>query len=205
MNNLPINAKHAINARSEAILSDIMFMIERGEISDIDGCYTVVDDTHLDDAAAIYLDLDEQLTLLEWHADDYGLEFDDVSLGELRMKIEGYAASLVCILAQAEARSAVRDLETFLDENGFEFEEIASRNGYEWARHYAEREEDDAQVYEYRDVEGEIHVDVWEYVVSPGITLFLNRALDAEDVTPEGAALRGGIKKLRKCHSVTSQ
>ena len=184
MIDLPIEAKHAIKARAEGILDEMLFKIEHGEIQDIDDCNAFIDDTDNDDAAAMHLDLDDQLTLVELHAEDHGLEISG-SIEDIRTKIETFAAYLVCTLAESEARTAVHNLETFLDENEFEFEEIASSNAYGWARHYAEREEDGCQVYEYRNVEGEIHVDVWEYVVTPRVRVYLRRFLDAEDVTPE--------------------
>ena len=184
MNRLPIIVKHSINARTECILEGIIYGIEHGAIKDIDGCNAFIDDTPGDDTAAIELGLDDRLTLVEWHAEDFGLEFNG-SLGDIRRTIEDYAAYLICSLAEGEVRSAVFELEMFLDENDFELEEIASNNVYAWARHYAEREEDDAYVYEYRNVEGDIHVDVWEYELMPGRKVYLNRVLEADEVTGE--------------------
>ena len=182
---LPRKVKHAIDARTDLILEGVMYGIEHGKLEDIDDCDTAIDDTCLDSTAAVDLDLDDKVTLIELQADEYGLELSTDSLRDISRRLENLATTLICRLAENDARSAVFELDMFLDENEFEFKEIALRNPYGWARHYAEREEDDAQVYEYRNVEGEIHVDVWEYELMPGRNVYLKRFLKPDEITDE--------------------
>ena len=182
---LPRKVKNAIDARADLILEGVIYGIEHGKLEDIDDCDASIADTRLDSTAAVDLDLDDKVTLIELQADEYGLELVDGPLRDIGRRLEDLATTLICYLAEDDARSAVFGLDMFLDENGFEFEEIVLSNPYGWARHYAEREEEDAYVYEYRNVEGEIHVDVWEYELMPGRNVYLKRFLKPDEITDE--------------------
>lgn len=182
---LPYEVRKAVMDRTEVTLDDIVSMIDRNEITNIDGCYRFIDESHADETDVADLDLNRQLTLLEYHAEDYDLELHVTSARDLRVTIEGLSADLVYYLANSEARSAINELKELMRKQGFDFEVIAARNPYSWASHFAERDEDGCEVYEYRNIEGEIHADVWEKELFGEAKVFLIRPVDPEDVSPE--------------------
>lgn len=184
-NNLPRNIVHAISTQADAILEVVLWRIENDEISDISGCFRTIDDTHLDDTAAIDLDLDDQLTVLEHYGDDYGFDPGNLSFNDLRSRIEGFAAVVICSLAEEEVRVKIEVLEDFMNRYGFDFGNVATENGLRWFRHYAERSErNDCQIYEYRNIDG-VHVDLWELSLTSEHKLYFHRHRDGVDLTPE--------------------
>lgn len=182
---LPHEVRKAVTDRAEVTLDDIVRMIDRSEITDINGCYRFIDESHADETDVADLDLDRQLTLLEYHADDYDLEVHVTSARDLRATIEGLSADLVYYLANSEARIAINELDELMRKQGFDFEDIAERNPYSWASHFAERDENGCEVYEYRNIEGEIHADVWEKELFGEVRVFLIQPVDSEDVSAE--------------------
>lgn len=131
------------------------------------------------------LSLEDQLATIEHYVDDCGMEDESVTLANIRTEIEGKACYLIFSIAEQKAREAFQGLEELMDDSDFEFSDLVLTNRYSWARHYAEREEEDAQVYEYRNIEGEVHVDVWEYVLCGSTRIYLERLLDESDVPIE--------------------
>ena len=174
---LPANIRDVIKTRAQIILEDIIFMIDRDQITEVDGCYRFIDEAHVDETDVSDLDADDQLKLLAYHADDYGLELHSTKVGDLRWAIEKLAAQLVCYLAQAEASGSISELEELVEGNGFEFEDIAAKNPYFGAVHRGESELNGCMIYEYRKIEDEIFADVWEKELDGGVKVFLTRPL----------------------------
>lgn len=180
---LPANIRDVIQTRAQIILEDIIFMIDRDQITDVDGCYRFIDEAHVDETDVADLDADDRLKLLAYHAD--GLELHSTNVGDLRWAIEKLAAQLVCYLAQAEVSGSISELEKIVECNGFEFEDIAARNPYSGAVHRGESELNGCTIYEYRNIEGKIHADVWEKELDGGVKVFLIRPLKPEHVSEE--------------------
>ena len=186
-NNLPHSVEKAIDSRTEAIIEDILHRIEYDSLDSIEACHVVVDETLVDDCAAIHIDLDDRLTLVECYGDEY--DFEPITLDDLRTKLEGYAAALICYLAESRARELIEKLENFMDAEGFEFSEVGLSNNLEWARHYAEREDiEDCQVYEYRNVERDVHIDVYEYRLMDGTCLYFECSVDPSELSDDERA-----------------
>lgn len=182
---LPANIRDVIGTRAQLVLEDIILMIERDQITDIDGCYRFNDEAHVDETDVVDLDADDRLKLLEYHADEYGLELHTTNVSDLRSAIEDLAARLVCYLAQAEVSGSISELEELVEEYGFEFEDIGAKNPYSSATHRGESELNGCTIYEYRHIEGEIHADVWEKELEGGVKVFLIRPLKPEHVSEE--------------------
>lgn len=182
---LPTEVKDVITTRAQMMLDDIVIMIHRGEIRDVDGCYRFVDEAHVDETDVSDLDLDRQLTLLEYHAEDYDLGIQGICVEDLRTTIENLAATLVCYLAQTEALGSISELEEVIDVNGFELGDITASNSYAGATHRRESELNGCTIYEYRNIDGEIHADVWEKELAGGVKIFLTRTLKPEHVSEE--------------------
>jgi hypothetical protein len=183
--NLPTDVKAAITTLAQAMLEGTIIMIDRDEIRGMDGCYRFIEESHFDGADDCELNLDDQLTLLEYHADDYDLSIKGISVEDLRTTIEELALELVSSLAQTEALSSISELEEIIDVNGFEFDEITASNPYAGATHRRESELNGCTIYEYRNLEGEIHADVWEKELAGGVKVFLIRTLEPEHVSEE--------------------
>ena len=108
-----------------------------------------------------------------------------MAVDDFRTHLEGLAAQLVCSLAESDAKAAFTELEELMEEHDIPLEDVRSKNTFGWARHFRERDESDkCHVYEYRNVEGEIHVDVWECRIGAEASCVLLQWLDAEDLTP---------------------
>ena len=144
---LPYEIKKAIETRTESILHDIIWMIDRDEITDISGCHRFIDEAHVDETDVCHLSLDQQWRLLGHQAEDYGFEIHATCAGDIRRIVETLAAELAYYLAMDKARCAISELDELLKLNDLEFEDVASENPFAWAAHRAERDEDGCQVY----------------------------------------------------------
>ncbi len=122
------------------------------------------------DCAAIDLNLDQQLTVVEWCADDYGYDDMRLPLDSLRSQIESYATLFLQLLAESRTYGIFEELFDFMEEYDLEPDHMRESNSLGWLPHQAEREEGSScTVYEYRNVEEPgNHIDVWEYRLDTG-------------------------------------
>ena len=157
----------------------------------IEECREAAQDWHVDECLIMDLDLDDRLTLLEYYAEDYGLELGAVTLEELRSRIETMTAMIVGSLGEERACDAFRQIEDFLDDKDLPVEALLADNPYEMFRHYAERDEPPWHVYEYRNLEGEgasgsrgTHVDLYELTVA-GVSFYVRQELESGSLSAE--------------------
>lgn len=175
---LPESAREKIAAHVEGILEAVTGLIVARKVEDFDACREAIDETGDDGTGAIYLDTSDWIALVAAVAADLGCERVDVPVGQLEQWLESKASAAVIHLAQEQARELVDDLEALMDKHGFVTTDLHVENRYGWAAHRAQREEDGAQVYEYRKVDGDVNVDVWEVDFGDARSVYLERHLD---------------------------
>lgn len=176
MRDLPETARERIAEHVDGILESVLYRIEQDKPSDFDALREAIDETGDDGTGAIHLDAHDWFALVAEVADELGWDKPDVSLDRLEQWLEEKASAAVIDLAQSGARERLDELESFMDEHGLALCELRSENRFGWAVHRAEREEDEAHVLEYRQVEGEIDVDVWEHSLGAH-TIYFERYL----------------------------
>lgn len=158
--------------------------LERDDVDTVHDVYDALTEEMIDDSLSIGLDLDERLSLAEEYADDYGLELGEVTINDLRARIEILAVLVLHQLGLERAHQHLSVLENTMSDHGLTLSQLRSDNPHGWARHWAERDEEHFQVYEYRNLEGEqIHVDLWEYLDLPGYHFYFEVWLDPDDVS----------------------
>ena len=179
-------AEAAVLGVTETMLDNVTEQLEDQEIADSHELYDLLSETYCDDTLAMDLSLDERLDLAEEYADDYGFELGEVTINNIRSRVETLAILVIHQLGLERAHEHLSTLMTAMDEHALSISHLRSDNPHGWARHYAERDEGPFQVYEYRNLEGEqIHVDLWEYYAIPGHSLYFEVWLDPEDVSVE--------------------
>ena len=186
-NNLSHGARRAIATVRDRQLDDLLYRLEseRDSISTCADCRETLCEWMHDASILIGLDLDERLRLVEHYADDLDLRLTSTAIGDLRGTIENLATSAVFFAGEAAALNAWQQVENLLDDLGLDLDALVIGNPYEYFRHYAERDHDDWQVYEYRNLEGEgVHVDLFEYHVD-SICFCVRQYLERGSLSPE--------------------
>jgi len=177
---LPRSAKERVAQHVECIIGDVLYCIMQDDepARNFDALRDVVDETADDGTGGIYLDPGEWFALIDEVADDLG--WDSVELGgsSICNWVEEHASAAVIYLAQNEARGIVDELETFMGDHDFKLSDLRAENSFGWAVHNDEREEDGAQVYEYRRIEGDIDVDVYKYELGDSHTVYFEQHVD---------------------------
>jgi hypothetical protein len=184
-------AEAAVDAACSRQLELVQDRLRYDQRATLEECRDAAQDWYVDECLILDLDLGERLTLLDYYAQDYGLELGAVTLEELRSRIETMTAMVVAYLGEERARDAFREIEEFLDEKDLPFEALLADNPYELFRHYGERDEPPWCVYEYRNLEGEglsgepgIHVDLYELTVA-GVSFYVRQELEHGSVSAE--------------------
>jgi len=175
---LPTAVPPKIKSAVEGILSDLSWGIEHKDFSTFSELRQFIDEHRSDDFATMGLSLDDRLALVEAVAEDWGIEKVEVPFDELRSWIEKKAAAAAASLATSQAQQHVDELKQLMKRHHLDFGDFRPANNYAWAVHRSERQEGIAQVYEYRKVEGEVNVDVWEVHFGDVWTVFLESYLD---------------------------
>ena len=187
---LPWEASNAVVGRVECIIADVIYGIGDGSLTDIKECLDFIDKTPDCDMAAVDLSLDDQFETID--ALDPScrtlMRFKDV-----RSKLEEMAAELICQEAKRQARTVFEPFAELVESYGLDLADAeADDRGLGHFRHYAEREVDGCTVYEYRNADGEVHIDLWhvhfqhtyaERTRTVG-KLYIHQGLDADDLTP---------------------
>jgi len=175
---LPTAVLPKIKSAVEGMLADLSWSIEHKNFSTFAELLNFIDEHRSDDTATMGLNLDDRLALVEAVAEDWGIEKLELPFDDLRSWIENQAAAAAASLATAQARQHVDELEKLMKQHHLEFADLRTANNYAWAVHRSERQEGNAQVYEYRKVESEVNVDVWEVHFGDVWTVFLEQSLD---------------------------
>ena len=137
-------------------------------------------DEPIDDASAYPMTLADQVRLLENHGDDADVFLDDLTLDNLRSRIEAMSCLVIHQLAQQVAESFFSILEEVMDEHDLGVSQMTESNEFGWAVHRAERDEGEhCTVYEYRDAD-ECNVDVWHFFRGSW-DVYFNEWIDPED------------------------
>ena len=181
---LPSDVRIAIADATEAIVDEILHLLGEGRITDFETLQSHVDDSRAGEGGACDLDKDQQLDLLDCHGDELGIgTIDHISISDLRLKIEEASTAVLSSLARAEATDAFQDLERILDEEDVDLTSVSTTNALAWARHESESDHGSCHVYHYRNVEGN-HLDVFEFELWGGRSVFLTRPVEADEVSP---------------------
>ncbi len=174
---LSYDTRQAIERATTRLLKDALWAIAQQEVASFEELSDRIRETCHDDCLAISLSLDERLTLVEEHLDDYGLELDVSDMTQLRTRIDSMAALIIGLMGEEQALAAIATAEDLVEELDLDFDALIDGSPYGMFRHYAEREQDPWYVYEYRNLEGEgIHADIFELRVA-GITLTVRHYL----------------------------
>ncbi|MDY7091805.1 MAG: hypothetical protein SX243_02420 [Acidobacteriota bacterium] len=173
-------ANEAIDTACARQLELIEYRLRHDPRATLEECREALEDWALDECLVIDLDLDEQLTILEEYGDDYGLDLNGLTLDNLRTRIESLSALVISYLGEARARSALQVVEDLLDDLDLPLSALLPDNPYSSFAHHAERDEPPWQVYEYRQVEGELDVDLYELTVA-GVRLWVRKELHSEE------------------------
>jgi len=181
------DADSAVTGQMEAILESVLSAQEGkpAEVDEIIGAIEDYDDSG--DLPVLSLPLNEQLRFIEHHAEDYdtgtawleikGSPYElttnhsrktyqvPIDLTGIRAVIESNANWTICSRARSELASKFYELKPFFDQHGLDQGVLSSSNPFGWAAHRSETWHDahDCTVYHYRDVEGDVNVDVWEF------------------------------------------
>jgi len=174
---LPASAAQRISDHVDGIIENLISRITKKDepAKDFDELREAIDATDDDGTGAIYLDPWDWFALIAEVADDIGWTKVEIEVSKLQLWVEEHASTAVIHLAQARAREALDELETFLDDHDFKLSDLRTENRFGWAVHRAEREEDGARVYEYCKIEGEVNVDVYELELSDKHNVYLER------------------------------
>jgi len=137
-------------------------------------------DEPIDDANASHMTLEDQVRLLENHGDDVDVILDDLTLDNLRTRIEAMSCLVIHQLAQQVAESFFSILEEVMDEHDLDVSQMTDSNEFGWAVHRAERDEGEhCTVYEYRNAD-ECDVDVWHFFRGSW-EVYFNQWIDSEE------------------------
>jgi hypothetical protein len=169
-------ANEAIDTACARQLELIEYRLRHDPRATLEECREALEDWALDECLVIDLDLDEQLTVLEEYGDDYGLDLDGLTLDNLRSRIESLSALVISYLGEERARNAFQVVEDLLEDLDLPLSALLPDNPYSCFAHHAERDEPPWQVYEYRAIEGELDVDLYELTVA-GVRLWARRPL----------------------------
>jgi hypothetical protein len=179
------NIREAISDVAAGMLEEVLYKLTEERTESFETCREAIYNTHIDETAVIGLSLEDKIDLIEQFADECGFVIGEVAPDNLRNRIEGIATWVVHYLSEQEAIEAIEALENYMKEHDLDFSNIVSGNSHGWARHYSERGEGDhCWVYEYRNLENEIHVDVWEYK-HKRLEVTFEKYIDSADVTDE--------------------
>ncbi len=183
---LNFSEKDAVNGIRDGMLEDAAYRLAQKEIASFEDMREVVYEYPADETAIINLTAEDEISLIQAYADDFGIALENIVPDNLRRIIEQTAALVAHMLAENEAMEAINKLKSFMERYGLGFENIVNGNNHGWARHRGERQEGEhCQVYEYRNLEHEqIHIDVWEYKAH-GVELTFEVYLDPADVSDE--------------------
>ncbi len=156
--------RQKIDSAETALFEQILWKIKEREVTDMDEAREALYECDWNECAAIGLSLDDSLDLVQQFGPDFDLDLGEVSLGDLRGKLEGLAVAVIHYLAEQRVAERLDEIEALMDEHGLEFENITEDNGYGYFVHRAERyPAEGCTVFEYRGVEdpGQA-IDVWE-------------------------------------------
>lgn len=178
-------ASDAVDTACSRQLELVQYRLRSGELHTIDDCREALHELSTDECLILDLDLDERLTLAENFAAEYGLELGEITLEDVRARIEAMAATIAGHLGAERANDAFQAIEDFLEEKDLAFEALMADNPYELYRHYAERDEGVWHVYEYRNLEENgTHVDIFEYTIAE-ISFYVRQEVDHDHMSPE--------------------
>ena len=156
--------RQAIESAVDSFIEQMMWKIREGEVSSIDQARDAVYECDWNECAAIGLSMEDEVDLIQQYGPDYDLDLGEVSVDDLRGKLESLAVAVIHYVAEAKVAELLEQLEEIMNDHDLDFQDIRNDNTYGYFAHRAER--DPAQgctVLEYRDVEdpGQA-VDVWE-------------------------------------------
>ena len=177
----PNTARGPVRDASSSFFENLFYQVEAGKLQSFDDLFEALSDEHIDSTSAIDLDLDDQLSLLEWNAEDYDISLGEVDLDKLRSRLEELAGSAIHYMAQAMVREKLEDLKTLMDNNDLSLDQVSRTSSLGMYPHAAEREEGlHCTVYEYRGIEGgELDIDLWHYVHEP-LRVYIQQNLPKE-------------------------
>ncbi len=163
----------AIDHATTFLLERAEWLISEQKAETLSDCYETIQDNMLDEFVVINLNLDEQLGLIEDHAEEYSLKLDSMDIDSIRSQICSHAAQIIARLAEERAIELYEEFESFIDDHDLEFSNVTNCNPFDWASHVREKRVGDrCTVYQYRDVEG-VNVDIWEYELKPKCMIYL--------------------------------
>lgn len=164
----------AIDSSVSDLVEQVLWYLSEEQALYRDRVMEIISDCDAIETAAIGLTLDQQLEVVEEGADEHGFGDLTFNLETLRSELESYAVLFIHMFAESRSYGIFEDLFDFMDENELEPEQMRESNNFGWHPHVAERDEGSScTVYEYRDVEEQgNHVDVWEYRLNSGESVF---------------------------------
>jgi hypothetical protein len=171
-----------IDNATDSFFEQILWKIKEGEVSNADQLREAVHECDWNECVVIGLCLEDQLDLAQEYGSDFGMDLGDVSLDNLRSKIEGLAIAAIHYLAEQKVAERLQEIEDLMDEHGLELEEAEISNRLEYFPHTAERDMGDGcTIFQYRNVEepGQA-VDVWEVRLDGGNFLYFHVDLNED-------------------------
>lgn len=176
-----IDIRNAVEDIADLFLDEALHHIDKNR-EDLSNLSEILDDRSVDDTNAIDLNLNEKLEVLEHYAGDYEVQLVDISIQNLRGRIEAAACLVLHRLAQEHAQEVLDDFDEILEDNDLSLSQVTRSNEFGWFVHRSERDEGEhCDVYEYRGIEaGEVNVDVWHYM-RDRFEVYIIKFLDAND------------------------
>lgn len=156
--------RQAIESAADSFIEQMMWNFREGEVNSIDQAREAVYECDWNECAAIGLSMDDEVDLIQQFGPDYDLDLGEVSVDDLRGKLEGLTVAVIHYAAEQEVAEWIGELEEIIEDNDLEFETLTDSNRYGSFVHRAEREPaPNCTVYEYRCIEDpDQAVDVWE-------------------------------------------
>lgn len=159
-------AEEAVETACDRQLDGLRYQLDHQQLGSFDECREVIREWILDECLIMDLDVEERLRLIEEFGSQFDLEIVDVTLNNLRLRIESLAAMIVHELGEIRALEALQEVEEFLDERDFSIEDLRGANPFATFPHHDEYDEDAWHVLTYHKPDGsERNVTVYEYTV----------------------------------------
>jgi len=168
--------RDAIEAHVHRLLEHTACAIADGQVETIDQCREQLADLlRSDGTETLGISVDDQLGLVEEHADDMDLQLDSVDIGTLRFQIDAMAARIIGEPGEQAAWEELTRLEEIMNRHDLSIEDLKTTNHLAHLPHATERSEGDGcTVLEYRDVDG-FDIAVHEVRLAGGLRLYFQR------------------------------